>query len=165
VFSACATGVTPSVKGRFVEVVPREAAGAQRTQGELIEATPERLVLLGRNRTLEIPLPEVREVRVLRAGSLDRKKAVRWSLIGGLLTSAALMFSCSAADGDECGAVGAAVAGSWLVIGGLSTLGADGPNRRVIPATAWEDLRRYARFPQGLPHGLDPAVLASPPPR
>ena len=55
----------------------------------------------------------------------------------------------------------------WLLAGGLATASQAHAGRVSITPTTWEKARLYARFPQGLPEGLDRAEVRprDPPPR
>jgi hypothetical protein len=47
----------------------------------------------------------------------------------------------------------------WIIGGSVATSKANHAPLITYPSRPWSDLARYARFPQGLPIGLDPATL------
>ncbi len=73
-----------------------------------------------------------------------------WITVGALATGLGMTAACSSYEGSGgCGGVFPAMALSWAVVGGL--FGA------ALASSAWtdvslrDDLRRFARFPQGAP--------------
>jgi hypothetical protein len=143
-----------SVLGREVEVVGRGAEPG-RARGELIAVGPEQLWIRDAQGVAAHPLAGLRKVRVERHG-LDGKKGLTWALIGALVTGGALTAACSSAEGSsDCGLVFPVVGLSWAVFGGLSALDLRRSSRLSVKDPDWDDLRPYARFPQGIPEGLD----------
>ena len=91
------------------------------------------------------------------------RKAGIWTLAGAVLTGAALTAACAAAEDSSCGNVFAFTALSWGLVGVLSTASLEKSSRVVVRGPDYSSLRAYARYPQGLPEGLDPASLVRPP--
>ena len=119
----------------------------------------EQLWILEPTRVREVPLREVDQVRV-RLHGLDGKRAWTWTLAGAVLSGAALATACSQVEGDtNCGAVLAVSLLPWAAVGGLSAAGLEKSSRLLVRAPDLEALRPYARYPQGLPEGLDLATL------
>ena len=154
----CATAQVP-LFGRSVEV---KAPGAQvdsTVKGELLAVGTEQLWVLEPTRVREVPLREVVQVRV-RLHGLDGQKAWTWTLAGAVLSGAALAVACSHVEGDSNCGLALALAGiPWAAIGWPSASGLEKSSRVLVRAPNFEDLRPYARYPQGLPEGLDPATL------
>ena len=48
---------------------------------------------------------------------------------------------------------------AWIIGGSVATTKVSHAPLITYPSRPWSDLARYARFPQGLPIGLDPATL------
>ena len=112
----------------------------------------------------EIPLRDVREVRVKRHG-FGARQALIWARVGGAITGGGLAAACSSVEGDNnCAAVGLVTAGLWLLAGGLTAPALESSSRILYPNPSADTLRPYARLPQGLPSGVTPASLASVPP-
>ena len=88
-----------------------------------------------------------------------RDVIVAWSLIGGLVTGGALTAACTA-ETDGCAGVGLITLGLWLGIGALCAPSLEGSSRIVLPRPTPEELRAFARLPQGLPAGVQPGALA-----
>jgi hypothetical protein len=158
--TGCASAPKVSLVGRSVTVVPE--GEAPEVKGELLVVGPERLWVRERDSVVEVPLPEVREVRVKRHGS-DGRKALTWALIGGLATGGLLAGACSSVEGaNNCGVVGLVVAGAWLAVGALAAPSMESSSRLDLPRPTAEDLRPFARLPQGWPEGRGPADLTQP---
>lgn len=158
----CATS-TPklSVYGRPVEVLPTAGSQEPPAKGELIAVGPDRLWVLEPARVSEQTLSGIREVRVRRHG-LNGRRGMQWALLGALVTGGALTLACaSVEDADNCGVAFLGVAATWALIGGLSARSLESSSRLKIRAPDWEALKPYARFPQGIPEGLDLAELLS----
>jgi hypothetical protein len=158
--TGCATTPKVPVVGRTVTVVPE--AGEPRLKGELLAVGPSRLWVRGEDGVAEIRLPRVREVRVRRHG-FGARAAMTWALVGGATTGGALAGACaSVEDSGNCGVVGLVVAGAWLLFGLLAAPSMESSSRIDLREPTPEQLRPFARFPQGLPEGLAPEPLAPP---
>jgi len=161
---SCATvGTRSSVLGRPVKVALND--GGKDVKGELIAVGDDRIWIRDASGVLELPVSAVQSVHVARH-SFSGGKALRWAAIGGLASAGALTAACQSVEGNEVG--GCATAG--LLVGGL-IVGASALAVPSINASRWqslyspkpEALRPYARFPQGLPEGVDPFTLDPPP--
>lgn len=51
----------------------------------------------------------------------------------------------------------------WVITGSVSSAGQSYAPQKKYPKLSWYELRQYARFPQGLPPGIDPAQLRAKP--
>jgi hypothetical protein len=154
--AACAAH-EPPVLGRTVSVARR---GGERVVGELVAVQDSDLVVRRSDGVAQVPLADVRAVEIKRH-DWGRSRGLAWSLLGGAATGAALAASCASVS-SGCGGVGAAVLATWLVVGGLSSLSMEASSRVRLSSPSAESLRPYARFPQGLPPGLDDDSLVPP---
>ncbi len=154
----CATARVP-LFGRSVEVKPVSGHGDSATKGELLAVGAEQLWVLEPTRVREVPFGEIGQVRV-RLHGLDGGKAWTWTLAGAVLTGAALTAACASVEGDNnCGAAFALTAVPWGLFGGLSARSLEKSSRVLVRGPDFDALRPYARFPQGLPEGVDAALL------
>ena len=158
--TGCATTPKVPVVGRSVTVVP--VGEGPKVKGELLAVGPDRLWVQGEGELTEVPLPEVREVRVRRhphgAGA-----AFRWAALGGLATGGAMAGACASVEGnDNCGVVGLVFLGAWLLVGTLSAFSMESSSRLDLWRPTPEALRPFARLPQGLPEGLRLPTLRPP---
>lgn len=158
--TGCVTGSrSTSVLGRPVTIVPASGTKTEPVKGELIAVGPEKIWVLGKERVLEIPVSTVKDVRVQRHW-LNTKRGWTWTAIGALLTGGGLALACSSVEGHgSCGRVFAAVGASWLVLGGLPSMGLDSSATILVKGPDAQALSPYARFPQGPPEGLDLSQL------
>lgn len=157
--TACASTPKVQIVGRTVTVEP-DGPG-RKVKGELLAVGPERLWVRGSEDVTEISLPTVREVSVKRH-SWDGHRAGMWSLIGGLGTGVALTAACGAAEADNCGAVGLITLGAWALLGVLAAPFMESSSRDELSRPTAEELRPFARFPQGWPEGVTPGDLTRP---
>ena len=156
VATGCASTPKVQVLGRTVKVEP-DGEG-RKVKGELLVVGPERLWVRQSDEVAEVSLPAVRKVEVKRH-SWDGRRAGLWSLVGGLVTGGALTGACGAADGDSCGVVGLITLGSWLLFGLLAAPSMESSSRVELARPTTEELRPFARYPQGWPEGVAPADL------
>jgi hypothetical protein len=161
--SACATArpIAP-LGGRTVELQPAGPRKGPAVRGELLAVGPERLWVLEPAGVRSVPFEEIDQARV-RLHGLDGKKAGAWAVIGGLVTGVALTVAC-ASEGHNggCGKAFAIAAVPWALIGGPAAASLGRSSQLRVSRPELESLRPYARFPQGLPEGLDPTLLEKP---
>jgi hypothetical protein len=125
-------------------------------RGELLASDMERLWMLDREHGfVEVGFAGVEQIRIQRHG-VTARTVTRWTLVAGGLTSAAMLGACLSVDDSngECLAFTAVWALAWAAVGGLSGL-VMRPSRRIGPGEV-QELRPYARFPQGIPEGWIP---------
>jgi hypothetical protein len=144
------------VHGAQVRVLQLQAPDLR---GELLALEEDqRLWVRSRNdEFLAVPLNSVREVRVQRH-NWSTTRIARWTLIGGGITSGAMFGACMSVEGNEvgeCGLFTLVWGGAWAAVGTVSRLLVR--PTRTIRRAAIEEVRQYARFPQGLPPGYPPA--------
>jgi hypothetical protein len=149
----CVTGVArTSPLGRPVQV---QTSGERKpSAGELVALDEDQLLLRDAQGPRRLAMAEVEKVRVQRTG-LTSKTGYQWTLMGALLTGAGLAASCTSVSGNSCARVGAVTAGAWLVFGGLAAVTMDRSSYTTLRKPTVEQLKPYARFPQGLPPGFD----------
>lgn len=165
--TGCATtGPKLSVLGRPVDVSGQGEGDARRAKGELIAVGPEQLFVLEPGRVRELPLAGIDRVRVRQHG-MDGRHSMRWVGLGALITGGALAGACTSVKGNSttsCLGVGAVVAATWALIGGLSAASLESSSKLSVTGPDWDALRPYARFPQGVPEGFDLSGLLPTPP-
>ena len=155
---------SPEAYGRAVTLVPIEP-GAPKVKGELLAVDQGRIWVRTKDGVQDFDPASVREVRV-RRHNLTGGWAVRWGLVGGLLSGVALTASCSSVEGNDvggCAGVGGVTAGLWALVGFLAAPSLEASSQLSLdPESA--RLKPYARLPAGLPKGLPPAALEAGPP-
>jgi hypothetical protein len=155
---------SPEAHGRAVTLVPI-ASGAPKVKGELLAVDQGRIWVRTKDGVRDFDPASVREVRV-RRHNLTGGWAVRWGLVGGLVSGVALTASCSSVEGNSaggCAAVGGVTAGLWALVGFLAAPSLDASSQVSVDPGS-DRLRPYARLPAGLPKGLPRASLEPGPP-
>lgn len=134
------------------------------TRGELIAVSADTLWVLADSQLVSVPTTFVWRVLVKRR-PIGAKGIGWWGLVGGTISGLGLMAACGSYDGGgDCGGVlvgtvfiWAAWTGIWAAIAGSEYSG--------IPRPVLEtQLKPFARFPQGMPPGLEPSALVTPKP-
>jgi hypothetical protein len=114
--------------------------------GELIAVHPDTLYVLSPFGTLtSLPRSAIVKARLSRYDANEEELGF-WTFFGTASTIShgyALVFS----------------APIWFFTGLGAVVGQSRQPFLTYPTTSWDTLRRYARFPQGLPSGLDPETL------
>ena len=124
---------------------PDPKAAAPVRAGELLAVTPDSVWLLSDVGAVAVAHVDVR-LATLIGWYPDTDKMMIWTIVGTVSTLSN-------------GAFLLLTAPAWLLGGSLATAS---QSRRPIVRTdnaAWSELRLYARFPQGLPPGLDLTTL------
>jgi hypothetical protein len=159
VTAGCVLGRQPvSPWGRAVRVAPVPAA-ALRVSGELLAVSAESLWVALRHENVSVPFDQVERVYVRRS-NLGAGQALGYSVMMGLVTGGALAAACGQVDDAACGAVLPVAVLSWLAWGALSGMSLEAGAFTGVPAAEWEQLRPYARFPQGLPESVPRRAVA-----
>ena len=103
----------------------------------------------------------------MRRHNLTGGWAVRWGLVGGLVSGVAMTASCASVEGNDgggCAAFGAGAAAVWALVGFLAAPSLEASSQLSLdPESA--RLKPYARLPAGLPKGVAPASLEAGPAR
>jgi hypothetical protein len=158
----CATGGALPVGGRQVQVTPRPDAGSKKIEGELIAVDEEKIWVLGREQVITIPLDTVRRVKLQRH-SMTGSRVGLWTAVGAVVTGSALAIACSSVEGNSsCGRVFLAVGATWALGGAVAATSARSSSTMQLDDPRTRSLQPYARFPQGLPEGVDLSKLQEP---
>jgi hypothetical protein len=155
--AGCATATLP-VFGRPIEVTPRTGHGNASARGELLAVGESGVWVLEASGAREIPFAEIERVRVGLHG-LNGRVAGTWAGTGAVGTIGALAVACAQVEGTSCGGV-LLFAIPWALVGIPSAASLEKSSRVFVGPENREALAPYARFPQGLPEGLDPQSLA-----
>lgn len=132
-------------------------------QGELLAVDADTLWLLGkREPVVRIPLDEVGRLRI-RRHEWDTGRALLWAGIGGLVSGSALAVACGRVEDTDCGGIIPATLAVWAVGGVIAAITFNETGRMEVDPSE-TDVRRFTRFPQGLPHGFGEEPPADPPP-
>jgi hypothetical protein len=110
-------------------------------EGELIAVRDGSIVVLVGDRWIEIRKVRVRRIQATYYHAKLWPLSL-WSTLGTVSTLShglGLIFS----------------APLWIIVGTAATAGASHEPEEVFPKVPWESLRPYARFPQGMPEGMD----------
>jgi hypothetical protein len=119
-------------------------------KGELIAVSPDSLFLLRNGSVAVLPIARLEQVDV-RQSSFGPGKAMLWSLIAGAVSGALLTGACASVEGADCGGVFPGVLITWSLIGGVAALSVGAAQYDQLRWPSADELRRYSRFPQGLP--------------
>ncbi len=120
-------------------------------EGELIATSRDSLWLLLPGRLESVPRGAVMRIRVNRK-KMGAGMAWAWAGIGAVVTGAALTAACST-ESEGCGGVFLGTAILWALVGAAAAPSIAGARWENIGV--WGDLLPHARFPQGLPPGVD----------
>ena len=163
VSGACATGGGVSVRGRNVEITPRgDVEPHAKVRGELLAADAGKIWVLGKERIVTIPTDAVQEVKVQRH-SMTAGGVAAWGAIGTLVAGTALAIACSSVEGNgSCGRVFLVVGATFAVVGGIVAPSLNSSSATWLLHPKEENLQPFARFPQGLPEGVDTSALVGP---
>ncbi len=116
-------------------------------QGELIAVHPDSIYLLSNDCILAgVPVSSVKEVHLTAYNGEAAPSLNAWYAIGAVLTPAHGWFL-------------ALELPAWFLVGGIATSAASNVPEFEWPDETWDVIRRYARFPQGLPPGLNRSLL------
>jgi hypothetical protein len=126
------------------------------TDGELLAVDSTGLWLLRRDTVVHYDAAAINRVRLSRH-SFDGKRTIVWMVLTGIGTGALLTVACSRVENTDCGGVLPAFALSYTTAGALFALGNQNSSEWHWSTQEWERLRPYARFPQGLPPGVERA--------
>ena len=113
--------------------------------GELIAVNADRLVVLEDSSCVTFATAQVTNAYVTGYQSAAGMIAV-WTAMGAVSTLSH-------------GFVLIASLPAWLLVGSILTSVESFAPREHVSASTWQEARAYARFPQGMPEGLDPATL------
>jgi hypothetical protein len=145
--------------GADVVVKPRRRDAGPILRGELLAVSVDSLWIVGPTTLTALPLADLAGVQVRRFRS-GASTALVWGLLGGLLSGGLLTAACSTVnEGGGCAGVMVFSLITWGLWGGVGAATLSGSSVRTLPPTE-PALGPYARFPQGLPPGVDRQLLA-----
>ena len=147
----------PSPLGAAV-VLRLSQEDADPIRGELIAATTDTVWVLDSAVLYRVPLGSIQQVEFRRFES-GASTAWIWGIAAGLVSAGALTAACSSVEGnDGCGSVFPAVMVRWMLWAGLGAATLSASSGETLPPNV-DALQPYARFPQGLPPGVDRTTL------
>lgn len=117
----------------------------QRTDGELIAVNADSVWVLSRDQVLVIPTASVRAGK-LTGYAAEKGGVTTWAVLGTLSTISNGWFLILTAP-------------MWIIGGSLSVGSESRAPERKSPPLAWGELAPFARFPQGMPEGMDVSTL------
>ncbi|MEP7226796.1 MAG: hypothetical protein ABI785_05505 [Gemmatimonadales bacterium] len=126
--------------GGWIELSYKQAT-EKRADGELIAVSADTVWLLGLEQALVIPTATVKQGK-LTAYAAQKGPVALWTVLGTLSTISNGWFLIFTAP-------------MWIVGGSLSVGSESRAPERKSPQLGWEDLASYARFPQGMPEGVE----------
>lgn len=136
--------------GGWVDLGYTEANESRRAVGELIATSADSVWILNQSEALVIPTAAVESGKLFayapRTGNI-----AGWTVAGTLSTLSNGVFLLFTAP-------------MWIVGGSLAGRSEIRAAQRNNPPLTWVELAPYARFPQGMPEGLELAALRPKPP-
>lgn len=135
--------------GAWISVKYNNGSSEQIADGEFIAVGKESLFVLTQDSLTAIALNQVERGK-LTTYDAEHQLLAGWTTVGALTTPSHgwfLMLSFPL----------------WIISGSIATIAHSYAPIEKFPADSWEDLRKYARFPQGLPEGLDRRTMKSKP--
>ena len=131
--------------GAWITLSPKQHSRADRMSGELIAVQPDSVFILVQDSLVAMP----------RAGIADATLAAYdnhwgslwgWTALGAVSTLSHGIFLILSAP-------------LWILVGSITAASASHEPIRQYPDRPWEELKKFARFPQGLPVGIDRGAL------
>ena len=147
---------TSDVFGRAVTLVPREA-GARRRRASSWPSTRGGSGCARRTECVTSTPPPLREVRV-RRHNLTGGWAVRWGLVGGLVSGVAMTAACCSVEGNDAGGCASGRSRAGEPLDARRVPGRAEPRRvlAALPRPAERPAEAYARLPAGPAEGCRP---------
>lgn len=151
--TACATHTAPDgflplaveaqrqAQGGWLEVTHRGTGGLERVAGELIAVTEDSVWVLQSSGAVVIPTGQIRDAKLTGYDSKHREVAAG-TLLGFLSTASNGYFLILTGP-------------MWLIGGGIAASGQSRVATDEVPPAQWADLAAFARFPQGMPPGVE----------
>jgi hypothetical protein len=127
--------------GAWIEITFAKSAERVNIEGEFIAVDGDKIVVLTEETIISAPIVQIEQAKLMTYGSRNSLLAV-WTLVGTLSTLShgiGLIFSAPA----------------WIIVGTVATSSESYAPRATYPHKSWEELRKFARFPQGLPLDLE----------
>ena len=126
--------------GGWIELSYKQAT-EQRADGELIAVSADSVWMLDQDQALVIPTVSIKQGK-LTAYAAQKGPLALWTVLGTLSTISNGWFLIFTAP-------------MWIVGGSLSVGSESRAPERKSPQLSWEELAPYARFPQGMPEGIE----------
>jgi hypothetical protein len=126
------------------------------TEGELLAVDSAGIWLLQRDTLVHYDTAAIRQVRLERH-VLNGRRTIVWMMLAGLGTGVALSVACSQVEDADCGGVLQSAVLAYTAAGALFSLSNQYSSVWHWSPAESERLRAYARFPQGLPAGVERA--------
>lgn len=133
--------------GAWLDITFMKSAQRENTAGEFIAVDGDNLVVLTEKTVISIPIEQIKEAKLMAYNSRSSLLAI-WTLVGTLSTASH-------------GIVLLLSAPVWIICGTITTSVESYAPRAAYPQKSWEELRKFARFPQGLPPDLQHHPLKS----
>ena len=130
--------------GGWIELRYNQAT-EQRADGELIAVSADSVWLLSQDQALVIPTTAVKKGK-LTAYAAQTGALTAWAVLGTLSTISN-------------GVVLILTAPMWIIVGPLAVASESRAPERKSPSLNWVELAPFARFPQGVPEGIDLSTL------
>ena len=131
--------------GAWITVEYNTSSSERIAEGEFIAVSRNSVFVLTSEKLVVIPQNQIKQGRLV---TYDSKYGVLgiWTLLGVLSTPSH--------------GVGLIISAPvWIVLGSVITSGQSYEPIETIPVKSWDELRKFARFPQGIPKELDPKTL------
>ncbi len=131
--------------GGWIEVISSHGRTERATAGELLAISTDSVFVLADSSVVGCALTEVGQA-TLESYDPETNHAASWTIAGmGSTITHGWVLILSAP--------------LWVLVGSTSTGVLSHQGRLERPRASWADMRLFARFPQGLPAGLDRAKL------
>jgi hypothetical protein len=127
--------------GGWIELDYSDGQSRHRARGELIAASADSLWVLGDSQPVVIPTSVVGSGK-LYAYAPKLGDVTGWTVAGMVSTISNGVFLVFTAP-------------AWLITGGFAGQSEARAARRTSPPRAWAELALFARFPQGMPQGIE----------
>jgi hypothetical protein len=121
------------------------------SEGELIAIDQDTLYVLENNLLIRIPLNQIMKAKLVAYKS-EHGKLSLWTTAGAISSISHGMILVLSMP-------------TWIIAGSLLTASQSNVPIETIPSAKWHRIRKYARFPQGLPAGFELMELRSKPGR
>jgi hypothetical protein len=135
--------------GGWIQVIHMEGQAQRSTEGELIAVSADSIWVLNQNYAVAIPTASVKDGK-LTAYAARKGRLATWTGLGAVATvsnGAYLIFT----------------APMWIIGGSVATAGETRAPQRKAPPLSWPELAPYARFPLGIPEGIELGGLKAKP--
>jgi hypothetical protein len=129
------------IHGGWIDVLTRTPDGPERVSGELIAVTADSIWVLSPDGTRVVP------TAAIRSGEL-----VGWDGQAGTVGAATVIGTLSTISN---GYYLVFTAPTWVLVGTVAAINQSNLPIQELPVADWSALRPFARFPQGLPPGID----------